>query len=405
VSTRDLTHEGAGAGPRDAAERADLRAALMEAVDGVRDVVAAGADEAETLRTLPAATVAALEDAGLFRLKLPAVLGGVEADPVTHLEVIEALSYVDSSAGWTAMIGSTSIGMLGAFLADDAAEQVFAGERPPRAAAVTMPGGKAEPVDGGYRLTGRWPFASGVRHAHWVGGAGLVESGGGEPPAYRMFVAPIEAAEVLDTWHVAGLRGTGSCDFTLTDRFIPESFAFDFLNDPHRRGGALFHIRAPGSMANEHAGFALGVARRALDNVTAIAATKRRGYAMARTRLAGRSVFQRMLGECDLRLRAARALLIDVYEQAWQAACAGRRVEPRLMAELRANAAFSTAVAADVTTQAFRYAGASALQESSLLQRNLRDINAASQHVTVSDIAYENLGQFLLGFPDADPRA
>jgi indole-3-acetate monooxygenase len=385
-------------------DREDKRAALLAAVADVRDVLAAGADEAEQQRRMGPATVAALEGAGLFGLKLPVELGGAEADPVTHLEVIEALSYIDASSGWTAMIGSTSIGLLGTFLPDDAIQQIFGGDRPPRAAAVTMPGGKAQRVEGGYRISGRWPFASGVRHAHWVAGAGLVESGDDGPPAYRMFVAPIEAAELLDTWHVTGLRGTGSCDFTLTEQFIPESFSFNFFTDPQQRGGALYNIRAPGSMANEHAGCALGVARRALDTVTEIAATKKRGYALARSSLAGRPVFQRMLGECDLRLRAARALLVEVYERAWEAACADRPVEPALMADLRANAAFSTAVATDVATQAFRYAGASAVGEDNLLQRHLRDLNVASQHVTVSDIAYENLGKFILGLPDADPR-
>jgi alkylation response protein AidB-like acyl-CoA dehydrogenase len=385
-------------------DRADKRDALMEAVDEVREVLAANADAAEAQRTMTSASVAALEEAGLFGLKLPRELGGAEADPVTHLEVIEALSYVDGSSGWTAMIGSTSIGLLGTFLPDDAIDRIFAGGRPPRAAAVTMPGGKAERVDGGYRLSGRWPFASGVRHAHWVAGAGFVDAGDEGPPIYRMFVAPIEDAELLDTWHVTGLRGTGSCDFTLTDQFVPDNLTFNFFTDPRQRGGVLYNLRAPGSMANEHAGCALGVARRALDTVTAIAATKKRGYAMARSSLAGRSVFQRTLGECDLRLRAARSLLVDVYERAWERACAEQPVEPALMADLRANAAYSTAVATEVTTQAFRYAGAAALQDSNLLQRHLRDLNAASQHITVSDIAYENHGQFLLGLPDADPR-
>jgi indole-3-acetate monooxygenase len=384
--------------------RQEKRAALLEAVEQVRDVVTAGADEAETLGTLPAATVEALDAAGLFRLKLPMVLGGAEADPVTHLEVVEAMSYIDSSAGWSTMIGSTSIGLLGAYLPDEAVEEIFPGGKVPRAAAVTIPAGKAEPTDGGYMVSGRWPFASGSRHAQWLAGGGRVPSGGDGPPVYRMFAFPADAAEFHDNWHVAGLQGTGSGDFSLSETLIPEAFAWDFLAGPPHRGGPLYHIRAPGSMANEHAGFALGVARRALDTVVEIGATKKRGYAMARSSLAGRGVFQRMVGECDLRLRAARALTIEVYERAWRTVEAGRKVEPPLQAEMRAMAAFATEVAADVTGQAFRYAGASALYNTSLLQRHLRDINAASQHVTVSDVAYENHGQFVLGLPDADPR-
>jgi alkylation response protein AidB-like acyl-CoA dehydrogenase len=384
--------------------RAEKRAALMQAVEQVRDVVMERADEAEELGTLPLPTVEALEAAGLFRLKLPRELGGAEADPVTHLEVVEAVSYIDPSAGWTTMIGSTSIGLLGAYLPDEAIEQIFPGGKIPRAAAVTIPAGKAAPVDGGYNVSGRWPFASGSRHAHWLAGGGRVPSDGDAPPVYRMFAFPAEAAELQDNWHVSGLQGTGSCDFVLPERFIPAAFAWDFLAGPPHRGGPLYHIRAPGSMANEHAGFALGVARRALDTVVEIGATKRRGYAMKRSSLADRGVFQRMVGENDLRLRAARQLTIDAYERAFETVSAGEKVPPRLQAEMRAVCAFATAVAADVTTDAFRYAGASALYKTSLLQRHLRDINAASQHVTVSDIAYENHGKFILDLPDADPR-
>ena len=407
MATRAAAEDQTAAGtavPRFPEDRAEKRAALMQAVEQVRDIVTERADEAEELGTLPLATVEALEAAGLFRLKLPRELGGAEADPVTHLEVVEAVSYIDPSAGWTTMIGSTSIGLLGAYLPDEAIEQIFPGGKVPRAAAVTIPAGKAEPVEGGYRVSGRWPFASGSRHAHWLAGGGRVPSGGDDPPIYRMFAFPADAAELHDNWHVAGLQGTGSCDFSLPERLIPEAFAWDFLAGPPQRGGPLYHIRAPGSMANEHAGFALGVARRALDTVVEIGATKRRGYAMARSSLAGRGVFQRMIGECDLQLRAARALTVEVYERAFQTVSAGAKIEPRLQAEMRAVCAFATAVAAEVTGQAFRYAGASALYKSSLLQRHLRDINAASQHVTVSDIAYENLGQFILGLPEANPR-
>ena len=162
-------------------DRAEKRAALMQAVEQVRDIVTERADEAEELGTLPLPTVEALEAAGLFRLKLPRELGGAEADPVTHLEVVEAVSYIDPSAGWTTMIGSTSIGLLGAYLPDEAIEQIFPGGRVPRAAAVTIPAGKAEAVEGGYRVSGRWPFASGSRHAQWLAGGGRVPSGERRP--------------------------------------------------------------------------------------------------------------------------------------------------------------------------------------------------------------------------------
>jgi alkylation response protein AidB-like acyl-CoA dehydrogenase len=145
--------------------REEKRTALLAAVESVRETVVAGADAAEAQATLPQATVQALDDAGLFALKLPAVLGGAEADLVTQLEVLEALSYIDASAGWCTLIGAAAIAGPGAFLMEEAIAQIFAHGHVPRAAGTFMPSGHAVPVDGGYRVSGRWAFASGIRHA------------------------------------------------------------------------------------------------------------------------------------------------------------------------------------------------------------------------------------------------
>ena len=155
-------------------------------------------------------------------------------------------------------------------------------------------------------------------------------------------------------------------------------------------------------MTNEHAAFALGVGRRALNTVLDVGQSKSRGYTSVNP-LAQRPVFQRMLSECDLKLRAARALNVEVLEEAWEVVCDGRTPEPSLQARLRGCATFATDVAVDVVTQAFRFAGGAALFESSILQRCLRDINAGAQHQMVSDASYENHGQFMLGLPGARP--
>ena len=148
--------------------REEKRQALLAAVEGVRDILVAGADEAEANATLPPATAQALDDAGLFAMKLPAILGGAEADLVTQLEILEAVSYIDTSAGWCLLIGASAVAGLGAFLADEVLAQVFGGRHVPRVAGTFMPGGQAVPVDGGYRVSGRWAFASGIRHAQWA---------------------------------------------------------------------------------------------------------------------------------------------------------------------------------------------------------------------------------------------
>jgi alkylation response protein AidB-like acyl-CoA dehydrogenase len=391
-------------GQRFPAARTAKREVLLAAVERVREPILAGAAAAEESATLPPATVAALYEAGLFSIKLPAELGGAEADPVTQMEVFEAIARLDPSAGWCTMIGATSIGEPGAFLPDAAVAKVFAGGRVPTAACGLVPTGRAAPVDGGYRLTGRWPFASGIRHAEWIAATAFVDRGPAAPEERRVFVVPASCIRIHDNWQVAGLEGTGSCDFSAADLFVPEAFTWNRAEARPRRGGPIYLLGRPGFVANECVGFALGVARCALDTIAAFAQSKRRGL-KAQAAVASRPVFQRALGECDLRLRAVRALAFGLYERAWEEVGAGRVPAPPLQAELRGVATLATEVAVDTATKAFRYGGGGALYRTSILQRCLRDINAAAQHVVVSDVSYENHGKFLLGFPDADPLA
>lgn len=380
-------------------ERHAKRTALLQAVDSVRATLTAYADASETLRTLPDACVQALTDTGLFAMKCPAELGGAEADPVTQLEVIEAVTYIDPSAGWSLMIGNGSLAIIGAFLPDEAIPQMFTGDRPPRTAGALMPG-KAIPVEGGYRVTGRWSWGSGVRHAEWLAAQTLVASANRPHP--RMVVFPAAQAEIDDNWQVAGLKGTGSCDFSVADLFVPEMFTFDAMAWEPQRGGPLYKLGLPGLVINEHVAFALGVGRRALDEIIDLAKSKRRGYAQ-QVSLADRQVFQRAVAEADLRLRAARLLMLEVFERAWQTVCAGRSPEPQLQTEMRSAATFVTDVALEVTSMAFRYGGGSAVWLNSLLQRCLRDLYVGASHLMVNDSAYENYGQVLLGRPDVDP--
>lgn len=380
--------------------REENRRVLMDAVDSVRGTLEAGAEEGEATATLPLASANALYDSGLLRLKLPRALGGAEADLVTQLEVLEAVSEIEPSAGWCLMIGAASLGGVGAFLTDDAIEEIFAGGKPPRTAGVFAPFGKAVPVDGGYKVTGRWKFASGIRHSEWVSaGARVVPDSPGRPAQIRATMRTGDV-EIHDNWQVMGLRGTGSCDFSADDLFVPDSFAFDVSSTEPLRGGGLYRLGRPGFVTNEHSAFALGVARRALNAIVEVGQAKTRGYTSVNP-LSLRPVFQRMLSECDLQLKAARALNIGVLEEAWSVVSEGRTPEPALQAQMRSCATYTTDVAVNVAAQAFKYAGGAALHDSGVLQRCLRDIHAGAQHQMVSDTAYENHGQFMLGLPDA----
>lgn len=380
------------------------RKVLLDAVDRVSATLSAGAEEAENTATLPASAVDALYQSGLFALKLPMALGGAEADLVTQLDVIEAVSRIDPSAGWCLMIGAASLANLGAFLPDEAIEEVFPGGRAPKTAGVFAPNGQAVPVDGGYMVNGRWAFGSGIKHSQWLSVGAWVGDDGHDSSKQLRIALRTSQVKIHENWQVMGLRGTGSCEFSVSGLFVPHRFAWDVLENRPKRGGPLYLLGRPGFVTNEHSAFALGVGRRALDAVTELAQSKLRGYSST-TLLANRSSFQRALGECDLRLRAARALNVEILDQAWESVCQGHTPEPRLQAEMRSCATYTTEVAVDVVSQCFRYGGGTAMYLSNVLQQCLRDINAAAQHQMVSDVAYENHGQFTLGLPGADPMS
>jgi alkylation response protein AidB-like acyl-CoA dehydrogenase len=384
-------------------QREEKRLALLEAAESIRGILQAGSEEAERIGTLPQDSVNALYDSGLLSFKMPEELGGAEADLLTQIDVVEAVTRIDPAAGWCLMIGAASVANITAFLSDEAIQELFVDGRPPTAAGAFSPSGKATPVAGGFRVTGRWAFGSGVRHSQWISAGAWLEDN--ERPNSRQIrlVFPRTDATIHDNWKVMGLQGTGSCDYSVSNIFVPQRFTWDVNDDKPRRGGPYFLLGRPGNVTTGHCAFALGVGRLALDAIIDLAASKARGYGSAAGLVAGRGSFQRALGLCDLRLRAARALVVETLSEAWDSVCQGVTPPGPLQARMRATASFSTEVAADVVSQAFRYGGGTALYQSHVLQRCLRDINAAAQHSMVSDSAYENHAKFALGLPDADP--
>ena len=383
-------------------QREAKRQALLDAVESLRGVFLAGSDEGEAAGTLPQSTVDAIYDSGLFSFKTPQVLGGAEADAMIQMDVIEAASRIESAAGWCLMIGAGSLSGMAAFLPNEAIDEIFVGGTAPKTAGVAAPTGKATLVEGGYRVSGRWAFASGIRHSQWVGFGAMVADGNSTLQQVRM-VVPTSQVQIHDNWNVLGLRGTGSCEFSLSDVFVPQRFTWGGTEAKPLRGGPNFLLGRPGMQTTGHCGFALGVGRRALDAVTELAKQKKRGYRGNEVLVADRGSFQRFLGESDLRLRAAKALCMETIEEAWESVCQGITPPPPLQIRLRASGTYSTTEASDIVSQAFRFGGGTAMYNSHILQKCLRDINASAQHQMVSDRAYENHGQFILGFPGANP--
>ncbi|WP_437331626.1 acyl-CoA dehydrogenase family protein [Sorangium sp. So ce394] len=384
--------------------RSPERERLLAAVERVRGVAVAHAEASERLRTLAPAVVDALRSSGLFAAAAPRAVGGAESDPLTQLEVFEAMARADTSAGWSLMISALLAALAGGSLPDEGARQVFAGPFP-TFAGLQVPSGLARRVSGGYVLEGRWAFGSGVRHARWVFTSAIVPPEGGAPPAgppeMLSLAVPIEQVAIEDTWDVAGLRGTGSDHYRIEGAFVPEALTCAFPGAPRRRGGALYAIPLLALLAAGHVGFALGVGRRALDEIAAVA--PRRIKAWPQLALGSHAAFHMDLGRAEAKLAAARAYAFDALGRMWDRARAGEGLAIEDWAEIRLVQTYVTEVAAEVAGFAYRAGGGSALYAASPLQRCFRDMHAATQHIAATDDAYEFAGRARLGIAELHP--
>jgi indole-3-acetate monooxygenase len=390
------------------AEPEARRELLLARVDQIAKTLEVSGANSEELATLAPEAVQALRSAGLFRLKLPLVVGGFEADPVTEMLVLEQIAYHDFTSGWCTMVGATGVASLGAFLPQSGLEKVFGNGHIPTAAISFFPAGRAVREKGGFRLSGRWRFNSGIRHSEWIVGGtndeGTEAENGGQPLV--IFSAmPTQDVTLYDNWRdVVGLRGTGSCDCSVENYFLPEdlSFIWDLLDPKPRRGGASYLFPPFSFVAKEHGSVAVGGARRALDELIKLATTTR--GTLRASKLDERQVVHRQIGEADHKIRAARALLHERYEELYRKASSGTVPDGRDVADVRAIAVHATEVAIGVATMAYHFAGNTGLHHPHVIGRLLRDLNTAGIHQVMSDTAYENHGKFRLGLP-ANPLA
>jgi indole-3-acetate monooxygenase len=377
--------------------------ALLDGIREHRDQFEAAGNRAEELRTLPHDAVATLRALGFFWLKTPAELGGTPLSPIEFGEVIEELAYVDTSTAWAAMIGAGCCGLAGGWLPADGARRIFPGPSAgplPVVAGQLAPRGTGTPVTGGYLVSGRWGFSSGIVHADWLIGAfkadGAAGDGGAPGTGFgRMvvFLVPKAAAEVIDNWHVAGLQGTGSLDFSLDGVFVPEELTYD-LGTPAVRGGALFRLGMPAFVSNEVPPLAIGLARRAIDDMIELATHTAR-FPGGPT-VSERAVFHKELGRAETRVRAARAVHREAMEAAWESAEAGAVPPEAQQLAVTTASVYAVETCADVVSDLFRYGGARVLALSNPIQRHLRNSLAARQHVALSEEHYETAGRYLL---------
>lgn len=371
-------------------------AAVLEQARKLAPFIEAEAESCERQGTMPPAVVDALRDGGLFSIMVPRSLGGSEVSAVTALAVFEELTAADASIGWSHM-ANASTSAFSAYLGDDAVDAMFA-DHPAIMAGQFSPKGPSVAVDGGYQVQGRYAFGSGTGHADWVGG-GTVEMDGQAPkmvdgrPIIRAFFVPRSEVEFLGGWDVMGLIGTGSFDYAISERVVPAGFTFEITNPHQQRGGTLYGLGVMGMTSIGHSGFALGVSRRAIDEVLTLAGRKQRmGHA---TNVAGIERFQYGLGAATAKLKAVRALLFQTFAAAQQQLASEGTLDEELRLGIRQATTHSAHVSAEVVDFAYHWSGADGIRPGSL-QRLYRDTHASTQHIFVDDNTFSEYGRHLL---------
>ncbi|WP_257448349.1 acyl-CoA dehydrogenase family protein [Archangium lipolyticum] len=361
--------------------------------------IATRSEEIESARQLPADLARELAGAGLFRMVVPEAYGGFELHPALVIEAVETLARADGSTGWCVMIGALT-SMCSAWLPEPSARTIF-GNPEVITGGVAAPIGRAELVEGGYRLTGRWPWASGSQNCHWLTGGALVTKGGspvlreGGMPEVRQLFFPREGATLHDTWHAAGLCGTGSGDIEVKDLFVPTEMSTSLVTERPRVDRPLYAFPAFGLLGVGIPAVALGIARRAIDELTALAPQKKI-MPLGRHSVASRPAVQEAVAEAEATLRSARAFLMETVHTTFEAATR-REVSLRHKAELRLAYTHAARSSARVVDRMYEVAGGASVYRASPLQRCLRDVHVATQHAMVAQPTLETIGSVLLG--------
>ncbi len=378
----------------------DMIGAAAELADTVRSF----ADEAERGRQCPPKLVQVLHERRLFDMILPRKYGGLEVDIVTMLRVLEELAVADGSTSWVVGIGcGTSI--IAAYMPEATAPDVF--HQGVVTGGAMAPNGRATPVEGGFRVSGRWPFASGCTHCSWLVGGTLIFDGdqprmlSASMPDWRTMVFPAEQVEIIDTWHVSGLRGTGSRDMAVKDVFVPDDRAIGFMSSRPVVDGPLYRFPVLGFLALTIAPIPLGIARRALNELAELASAKTPMGSFSKLRDKG--ITQYELARAEAALRSARAWLYEITGEIWAKVVAGDQATMRDRALLRMACAHAALESARAVDMAYTLGGGTALYEKSVLQRCLRDAHAATQHVMLAPANYETAGKVLLGLEPSSP--
>lgn len=367
-------------------------------VEEIAPVLREHRERTERDRVSPQPVFDALRDAGLHRMWVSEEFGGSRVALRTGSAVIQALARIDASVAWQVGVQG-AIGRLSDYLPEPTARKLFKDHTGLIVGGVN-PSGRAERVDGGYRLTGQWGFASGSAFADWLVCASLVTENGqvrkvDQGPEIRMLFVPRSDAVIQDTWHTLGLRGTGSNHYTVTDVFVPDEYTaggLEITRPPQQRPSRAYAVGYYDFGPFTSASTVLGVAQDALDAFKELAAKKTPQGASSP--LAVRHTVQEKLARAEMQLHTAKLLLADAADQVNTYGASGGDRLTALVRLTAATVAENTVAAVD---SLYSLAGSTSVYASSRLERCFRDIHSAVKHITLSSTHFEMAGQYLLG--------
>ncbi|MFK4721114.1 alkylation response protein AidB-like acyl-CoA dehydrogenase [Bradyrhizobium niftali] len=372
---------------------------LVERARALAPLIAGEADEIERTRRLTPDVVAALIENRLYRALLPQSLGGAEVPIDAFMQMLEEIAKADASTAWC--LGQCGVcAMIAASLDHDTAHEIF--NTQPGILAWGAIAHEARAVEGGYRVTARWDFASGSRQASWLGAHVRIVVADGVPrknadgsPEVRTILFPVTSAVLHDVWQAIGLAGTGTDSYEVSDLFIPERFtAFRDVPSALRERGPLYRIGTGSTFSLGFAAVSLGVARATLDAGIALARAKHQSLAASTMR--DNQAVQGLIGRTEGDLRAARTYLYATASAMWRDLSATGEFSAAHRSAVRLAATWTIHQSARVVDAAYHMAGATAVFRSNPFERRFRDMHAIAQQIQARDTHYEDVGKAIL---------
>jgi indole-3-acetate monooxygenase len=377
---------------------ASIASGLVERAKALAPLIAQEADEIERTRRLTPKVVSALVENGLYKSLLPKNIGGFESPPMVFMEMLEEIAKADASTAWC--VGQCSVvGMTAAYLDADVAHQVFG--KPDDVMAWGAIAHAVQTVPGGYTISARWDFASGMRQANWLGAHvqvlepdGTVRMRPNGTPEIRTIVFPASSATTYDVWNVIGLCGTGTDSYSVDNLFIPENFSA--LRDDFtalREKGLLYGITTYSMFGLGFGAVAVGVARATLDAAIDLA---RKKHSVGIAAMKDNSAVQGLIGRTEAKLRAARAYHYATAMDVWRELLNTGKLSEQGRAAIRLSATYTIHQSAEVVDAAYHMAGATAVFKSNPFERRFRDMHAISQQIQARDNHFEDVGKMML---------